>query len=111
MPIFDSRTTKGTTDIEWSTPDSNLWVASANGDYAGLVEFVDGHFSVRGSTGSVVAECSSIPAAQAALARHIESPPSIAAAVLKTAVLNPASPGSFLCRTPRPAYWRDSLAA
>jgi hypothetical protein len=111
MPIFDSRTTQGTTDIVWSTPDSNLWVATANGDYAGLVEFVEGHFSVRSSTDSVVAVCSSIPTAQAALVRHVETPPSIAAAVLNNAALHPASPRSFLCRTPRPAYWRDTLAA
>jgi hypothetical protein len=106
MTIFANRTTTGTTDIVWSTPDSNLWVATADGEYAGLVEFVDGHFSVRGSTGSVVAECSSIPAAQAALTRHIDTPTSLAATML-----NPATSRSFLCRTPRPAYWRDTLAA
>jgi hypothetical protein len=105
MPIRDSRTRGTATDIVWSTPESNLWVASANGDYAGLVEFIDGHFSVRGSTGAVIAECSSIPAAQAALARNIESPPSIAAAVL-----NPASPRSLLHRAPRPVYMRDLAA-
>jgi hypothetical protein len=105
MSIRDSRTRGTATDIVWSSPEGNLWVASANGDYAGLVEFIDGHFSVRGSTGSVIAECSSIPAAQAALARHIESPPSIAAAVL-----NPESPRSFLYRAPRPAYLRDLAA-
>ena len=86
------------TDIAWYNPESNLWVAAANGEHAGMVEFVDGHFTVRSSTGSVVAETSSIPAAQAALARYIDAPTSV-------------PPRSFFQREPRPVYLRDSIAA
>jgi hypothetical protein len=95
-----------TTDLDWSNPDSNLWVAAADGDYAGLVEFVDGHFSVRNSTGVVIAVGTSIPDAQAALARHRSSPESLA-----TAVISPVTGRSRFGRAPRPAYLRDSLAA
>jgi hypothetical protein len=107
MTTFNPRTARDTlaTDIVWSSPESNLWVATANGDYAGLVEFVDGHFSVRSSTGSVVAECSSIPAAQAALVQHLDTPLSSA-----RSAFGPTAPRSFFSR-PRPTYLRDSLAA
>jgi hypothetical protein len=107
MTTFNLRSGPDTlaTDIVWSSPETNLWVATANGDYAGLVEFVDGHFSVRSSTGSVVAECSSIPAARAALAQHLDTPLSIA-----RSTFSPTAPRSFFNR-PRPTYLRDSLAA
>ncbi|ANP74564.1 hypothetical protein [Cryobacterium arcticum] len=87
-----------TAEIAWYNPEGNLWVAAANGEHAGMVEFVDGHFTVRSSTGSVVAETSSIPAAQAALARYIDAPTSV-------------PPRSFFRREPRPVYLRDSIAA
>jgi hypothetical protein len=108
MALSDGRAdTRSTpTNLDWSNPDSNLWVAAANGDYAGLVEFVDGHFGVRNSTGAVVAVCASIPAAQAALARHRDAPGSSA----ETAV-SPMTGRSRSRRAPRPAYLRDPLAA
>jgi len=86
------------TKIAWYNPESNLWVAAANGEHAGLIEFVDGHFTVRGSTGSIIAQTSSIPAAQAALAEHLESPASVPDRALPL-------------RQPRPTYLRHSLAA
>jgi len=85
-------------DIAWYNPESNLWVAAANGEHAGMIEFVDGHFSVRNSTGEVVAEAISIPDAQAALARQLAAPVA-------------AAPRSFPKRVPRPVYLRGPLAA
>lgn len=35
----------------WTTPEADLWVANRNGEYAGMVEFVEGHFIARDSTG------------------------------------------------------------
>ncbi|QYF73159.1 hypothetical protein [Cryobacterium sp. PAMC25264] len=95
IPFTRSRTDAPTVDIAWYNPEINLWVAAANGEHAGMVEFVDGHFTVRSSTGSIIAEASSIPAAQAALARHIETP---------TAV----EPRPFNKRDPRPFYLRHA---
>ncbi|WEO77319.1 hypothetical protein BJQ94_18525 [Cryobacterium sp. SO2] len=93
------------THIAWYNPESNLWVAAANGEHAGLVEFVDGHFTVRSNTGSVVAETTSIPAAQAALAQHID-------ALANHGDESAAVPTrSFFKRVPRPVYLRGSLAA
>ncbi|MET0954390.1 MAG: hypothetical protein ABWY68_00475 [Cryobacterium sp.] len=108
MTVFGSRLGKNTraTEIEWTSPATNLWVATENGEYAGMVEFVTGHFTVRSSTGSPVAECTSIPAAQAALARHLASPVSVA-----RAALNQATARAFLGRVPRPTYLRGGLAA
>jgi len=94
------------TAIHWSSPAGNLWVATENGDHAGLVEFVNGHFSVRSSTGSVVAECSSIPAAKDALAVHLAAPDSGT-----RSTFNLATSRTFLGRVPRPGYLRGSLAA
>jgi hypothetical protein len=108
MALVNGRTETDmtTTDLDWSNPDSNLWVAAADGDYAGLVEFVDGHFSVRNSTDVIIAVSTSIPDAQAALARHRSSPASIA-----TAVTSPVTGRSRFGRASRPGYLRDSLAA
>lgn len=85
-------------DIAWYNPESNLWVAAAKGEHAGMIEFVDGHFSVRNSTGEVVAEAVSIPDARAALAQHLATPAA-------------ARARSLLERMPRPAYLRGTLAA
>ena len=108
MSLFDGRVSRTTSApaLDWSTPDSNLWVAASNGDYAGLVEFVDGHFNVRNSTGAIVAVCTSIPDAQAALARHCDAPASITASVV-----SPVTGRSRFGRAPRPVYLRDPLAA
>jgi hypothetical protein len=108
MALWDGRADKTSTatNLDWSNPDGNLWVAAANGDYAGMVEFVDGHFSVRNSTGAVVAMCTSIPEAQAALTRHLDTPASLA-----SAVISPVTGRSRFGRAPRPAYLRETLAA
>jgi len=69
MTAVDIRINEATkpVDVVWSTPDINLWVATVEGEYAGMVEFADGHFVVTDHTGSIVTSESSIPAAQAAL--------------------------------------------
>lgn len=100
MTLLSNRpgTEARTTDIAWYTPENNLWVAAANGEHAGLVEFVDGHFIVRNSTGDAIAEAVTIPDAQAALARHLDEPGAAPARL-------------FAQRMPRPVYLRGALAA
>jgi len=85
-------------DIAWYNPESNLWVAAADGEHAGMIEFVDGRFSVRNGTGEVVAEAVSIPDAQSALAHHLATPVA-------------APERTFLQRMPRPISQRGPLAA
>ena len=57
--------------IRWSTPDAELWVATADDEYSGMVEFLDGHFEVRNSIGLVIGTAPSVPAARALLENHI----------------------------------------
>ena len=73
MTTVDIRINEATepVDVVWATPDSNLWVATVAGEFAGMVEFADGHFVVTDHTGSVVTSESSIPAAQAALPTRV----------------------------------------
>jgi len=54
-------------DVDWTSPDAGLWVASTGGDYAGMIEFTEGHFVVSDATGRVIATTPSIPAAKLAL--------------------------------------------
>jgi hypothetical protein len=70
MTMFDTRrdAVSTTADLAWSNPDFDLWVATVGGDYAGMVEFTEGHFVVRDAMAAPIATCSSIPEAQATLA-------------------------------------------
>jgi hypothetical protein len=71
MTIFDTRGEAAVTaDVSWSSPDKDLWVATVNGDYAGMIEFADGHFVVNDHTGEIIATTSSIPAAKSELTSH-----------------------------------------
>jgi len=108
MTISESQTRKNgrAAEIVWSSPASNLWVASSNGDYAGMVEFVDGHFSARSSTGALISVSTSIPAAQAAVAEHRETP-----LTLVRSALNLDAHRSLLSRAARPGYLRQNLSA
>lgn len=38
-------------DLSWSNPESQLWIANRQGEYAGMVEYADGHFLASGSRG------------------------------------------------------------
>jgi hypothetical protein len=51
----------------WTAPDENLWVASNLGEFAGMVEFRDGHFVAGDRTGNILGNFSSIPAAREAV--------------------------------------------
>ena len=75
MTLFDTRVqaVEASADVVWSAPDTDLWVATVNGEYAGMIEFTDGHFVVRDHAAAIVATCASIPAAQEALATHAAS--------------------------------------
>ncbi|MCS5713444.1 hypothetical protein NVV95_02625 [Herbiconiux sp. CPCC 205716] len=37
--------------LSWATPESKLWIASRSGEYAGMIEYTEGHFLATGSTG------------------------------------------------------------
>ena len=108
MTLFDTRSPDTTLvpELAWSSPDSNLWVASLNGDYAGMVEFTDGHFAVHNAQGESVATCSSIPEAQSALAAQATTT-AAPAAVRFLATLATTSPRPLSLRTPKTGYVRS----
>lgn len=54
-------------ELSWTSPADDLWVAKLNGEYAGMVEFADGHFIARGHTAELIDNFSSIPDAKAAV--------------------------------------------
>jgi len=114
MTLFDTRSepVEATAEVVWSAPDTNLWVATINGDYAGMIEFTDGHFVVRDHAASVIATCSSIPAAQNALASHAPSAQAKAHEALSHAIaaLAPSATRPLFGRTHRPGYLRGTAA-
>jgi hypothetical protein len=80
MSLTVERAAGTATTISWRSPELNLWVATSNGEYAGMVEFLDGHFVARGRTGDVIDHFSSIPAAQEAVTgRALREAPSMPA--------------------------------
>lgn len=95
-------------NISWTSPDANLWVATIDGDYAGMIEFKDGHFVVQSHAGEQVATCTSIPAAQSALATHARSLTEPAAVRMLGAFVAAAPARAFLDRRPRAEYMRKS---
>ena len=110
MTLFDTRSpdagTAAAPELSWSSPDTNLWVANRDGDYAGMVEFIDGHFAVQNAHGEHIATCSSIP--EALTAREVHSAaPAAPAAVRFLATLASTAPGH---RTPKTGYVRRGAA-
>jgi len=88
--------------IVWSSPDINLWVATAAGEFAGMIEFSQGHFVVSDATGSLVTTSTNIPAAQRALVEHTAPQP---AREIATGL---AYKPNFLSRAPRTNYRRNA---
>lgn len=111
MTIFDNRTSGNVApaEISWTTPDTNLWVATVNGDYAGIIEFDNGHFLVRNKTNHTIATHASVLRAQKALAEHVHSRSLPAAARFLNAITQLDKRSPFLDRRPRPGYARGKL--
>lgn len=55
--------------LSWSAPEPKLWVANQQGEYAGMVEYLDGHFLATGARGEDFGEYSDRGQAQDAV-RH-----------------------------------------
>lgn len=111
MTIFDNRTSSNVAqaEISWTTPDANLWVATVDGDYAGMIEFDNGHFLVRNKTNTTIATQISVLRAQDALAEHVHSRSLPVAARLFNALTQLEKRSPFLDRRPRPGYARGKL--
>ena len=100
MTLIDM-TTDRPLDVVWASPETGLWVASILGDYAGMIEFAEGHFVVSDAAGRVIASAPSIPEAKAALA-------AAPAPRVAHAPFGPLSALAHVGRTARPGYRRSS---
>jgi len=90
-------------EIMWSSPDINLWVATQSGEFAGMIEFSQGHFVVSDATGSLIATTTNIPAAQDALENGAAPQ-----AVRQMPTGLTFKGGSLLGRAPRTGYRRSA---
>lgn len=57
--------------LTWLSPEAKLWVASRDGDFAGFVEFADGHYDVTDARGGHIASCATLRQAQDAVERSV----------------------------------------
>ncbi|WP_066043929.1 hypothetical protein [Herbiconiux solani] len=55
------------TTLTWSEPETKLWVASRDGEYAGMIEYLAGHFVATGATGHDLGSYSSLDSAMASV--------------------------------------------
>ena len=54
--------------LSWTTPAEDLWIASVDGEFAGMIEFADGHFIATDRTGVLLDTVSGVPGAMHAVA-------------------------------------------
>ena len=52
----------------WTRPTDELWIASVDGEFAGMIEFADGHFVTTDRTGGLLDNFSGILQAMQAVA-------------------------------------------
>jgi hypothetical protein len=60
--------------LSWTSPEDSLWVANVRGEYAGMVEFADGHFLVLDATGHQLGSHSNLRDAKALVADRAQAP-------------------------------------
>jgi hypothetical protein len=53
--------------VSWVSPHPQLWVATVNGEYLGMVEFTDGHFVANDTMRATYASFASLAEAKLAL--------------------------------------------
>lgn len=47
MALVAAEASSLTSTIKWDHPDTQVWVATLDGEYLGMVEFVDGQFAAN----------------------------------------------------------------
>lgn len=96
----------GTFGLLWTTPDADLWVANRDGEYAGLVEFTDGHFIARDSTGHILGTEVSVAAAKLLVRSQADAGTGFLGAVQQTLQRATESLSGSLSK-PNPHYHRS----
>jgi len=56
-------------EIRWTSPESTLWVATRGADFAGFVEFREGHYAVTNGIGAQLKHGATLGAAQALIGK------------------------------------------
>lgn len=69
LPAIDSRSA-----VSWSSPASGLWVATRRGEYAGMVERLDGSYHARSARGRALGSFEDLDSARAVIDRGHEAP-------------------------------------
>lgn len=92
--------------LMWSSPEANLWVANRDGEYAGMVEFADGHFVARDSTGHILGTEVTVVTAKLLVRDNIGADASILGAV-HTTIQRVADSLSASLTKPNPHYHRS----
>ncbi|GAA3339885.1 hypothetical protein GCM10017714_17390 [Curtobacterium pusillum] len=59
-------------ELGWARADDGFWVADDAAAFAGTIDRQNGHFSVRNGFAEYIGDYSTLAAAQAALAAHVE---------------------------------------
>jgi hypothetical protein len=57
-------TDDSTEPVTWSSPEAKLWVASRDGDFAGVIEFTDNHYDATDARGGRLASSATLRQAQ-----------------------------------------------
>lgn len=61
--------------LRWAAADTGFWVADHGGAFAGTIDQHGQHFFVRNGFGEYLGDYRTLPAAQTALDRHVQSDP------------------------------------
>jgi len=56
-------------EIRWASPEATLWVATRGADFAGFVEFREGHYAVTDGLGAQLDSCATLREAQELIGR------------------------------------------
>jgi hypothetical protein len=73
-------------DVRWTSPEAKLWVATRGADFAGFVEFREGHYVVTDGRGAQLDDCATLREAKALIVRADE-PAKLPAALTYVAVV------------------------
>jgi hypothetical protein len=61
----DARAQAPVAPLAWAAPEAKLWVATRGGEYAGMVEYLGGHYECSGATGEQLRSASDLAQAKA----------------------------------------------
>jgi hypothetical protein len=73
-------------EVRWTSPEAKLWVATRGADFAGFVEFREGHYVVTDGRGAQLDDCATLREAKALITRADE-PAKLPAALTYIAVV------------------------